>query len=266
MAVHAWISPGLAAALGPRTADPHTAVAGRAPLRPLARRRPPAPAGVQLPGADRAVRKRWTWPRASDRWKGALRITIAARSPARREADALRRLRALPSGPFAPEPLAVIESRTAGVLRSCTLLLVEIADAVDLAEWLVATPPGHARSDTLRDLAFRTREMHDAGLLDRDLHPRNVLVAAGRTWKIDCAHQLRARTSLGPERRALDLAALDVGFVRLATTRERVRFLRDYLGRDATRQRRRELCRLVDAARKRVDARESRRLPQQRQQ
>ena len=88
---------------------------------------------VELTGLGRVVRKVWTWPRRRDRLKGALRTTWAARSPARRELEALERLHALPSGPFAPEPLGYAEYRESGVLRACILVTREIAGAADLA-------------------------------------------------------------------------------------------------------------------------------------
>src|SRR5262245_33957731 len=131
---------------------------------------------VVLAGVGDVVRKRWTWPRRRDRLKGALRTTWAAQSPAQREHDALLRLRALPCGPFAPEPLGWLEERTGGVLQSCLLLTRAIAGATDLANWLVATPSTNARTRVLDDLARRVRAMHDAGLADFEMHPRNVLV------------------------------------------------------------------------------------------
>ncbi len=82
------------------------------------------------------VRKRWWWPRRGDRLRGAFRTTLAARSPAVREAAALRRLQDLASGPFAPVPLGWLERRERGILRACTLLLAFLDGAVDLATWL----------------------------------------------------------------------------------------------------------------------------------
>jgi hypothetical protein len=208
---------------------------------------------IDVPDLGRVVRKRWTWPRRSDRLKGALRTTWAARSPARREFEALARLHALAGGPFAPEPLGFLDHREHGVLRACVLVTREIEGAQDLAHWLVATPPGRARSTVLARLAERVREMHDAGLADFEMHPRNVLVvpATGSVLKVDCAKQ---RRRAGRDARARDLAALDVGLVRLARPRERDAFLRTYGADEALRA-------SIERERLRIDARESRRLP-----
>jgi hypothetical protein len=204
----------------------------------------------------RVVRKRWTWPRRRDRAKGALRTTWAARSPARREFDALARLVALPGGAFAPTPLGFLEERSHGVLRACVLVETEIEGAVDLARRLVESRPGRARTRLLARLARRTREMHDAGLVDFEMHPRNVLVAPATddVFKVDCAKQRRRAGPASERDRARDLAALDVGLTRLATDDERTDFFREYGAN-------RSLVEAVASGRRRIDARESRRLP-----
>jgi hypothetical protein len=234
-----------------------TAIEGLPVVRVLAHSRTTEAALVVLPDGSRAVRKRRVWPTARDRAKGALRTTVAAPSPARRERDALLRLRELPGGPFAPEPLGFADERRAGVLHRCLLLVEEVPDAVDLAAFLVAERDAARRAAVLADLARRTREMHAAGLLDREHHPRNVLVAGTRTWKVDCWKQRVRRSPVAASAATEDLAALDVGFVRLATPAERSAFLTEYLGRAPSAA----FLRALDKARSRIDARESRRLP-----
>lgn len=231
-------------------------------LQVLARSRTTQTAVVEVPGVGRVIRKSWWWPTARDRFKGALRTTWAAPSPAVREFDGLERLCGLPRGGFAPAPLAVVEDRNAGVLRGCTLLLTEIEGATDLGTWLRDQRDPALRRKVVEDLARRTAAMHDAGLLDRDHHPRNVLVMEreGRTFKVDCPRQ-RARGAPLPDRlAALDLGTLDVGLVRLATTRERMRFARAYAAARSAGAGPR-LCALALRARHATDARESRRLP-----
>jgi RIO-like serine/threonine protein kinase len=225
----------------------------------LARSRTTETVVATIDGFGRVVRKRWTWPRRRDRAKGALRTTWAARSPARREFEALARLVALPGGPFAPAPLGFLEERSHGVLRACVLVETEIDGAVDLARRLVDSSPGRARTRLLARLARRTREMHDAGLVDFDMHPRNVLVAPATddVFKVDCAKQ-RLRGGPASERdRARDLAALDVGLTRLATDAERAAFFSAYGAN-------RPLVEAVDRGRRRIDERESKRLPPRR--
>jgi hypothetical protein len=232
-------------------------IAGLSAMQVLARSRTTETTIVELPGGRRAVRKRWWWPRAADRAKGVFRTTVAARSPARREFEALTRLRALQSGAFAPRPLVFGEERTRGVLRACALVLDEIEDAVDLAVFLGDERSPRRRAAVLADLAARVRAMHDAGLVDRDLHPRNVLVAGGRTWKVDCPKQRAGRGAAQTAPRLDDLAALDVGLVRLATPEERAAFLAAALPEVPTAS----VLRALDRRRARIDARESKRLP-----
>ncbi|MCE9637564.1 MAG: lipopolysaccharide kinase InaA family protein [Planctomycetes bacterium] len=225
--------------------------------RLFARSRTTETCAVFIPGFGPAVRKRWWWPRAADRAKGAFRTTIGAASPARREAEALERLRRLPSGPFGPRPLAYEEERRVGVLHACTLILEEIEGAIDLATFLRDERDPARRAAVLADLGHRTREMHHAGLLDREYHPRNVLVAASRAWKVDCPKQRVRPVALPPSIAVEDLAALDVGLVRLASPAERSAFLAIALNGPPSV----ETLVALDVRRARIDARESRRLP-----
>lgn len=257
MAVASLLDSRLSAVAGATPADTAARIGSLTTVLLLTRSRTTETAVVEVPSVGRLIRKRWWWPRTSDRAKGAFRTTVAAHSPARREHAALTRLRALPGGPFAPAPLGVVEERRGGVLTACTLLLEEIRDAVDLATFLRDERDPAARAYVLTDLAVRTRAMHAAGLLDREHHPRNVLVADGRTWKVDCAKQRVRRGAVPPATAVGDLATLDVGLVRLATAEEREAFLEAALGvppDPALRAR-------LDAARARIDARESDRLP-----
>ena len=98
--------------------------------------------------------------------------------------------------------------------------------------------------------------MHDLKLVDFEMHPRNVLVGAtGRdVFKVDCAKQRRRAAAATQADRARDLAALDVGLVRLTTSAERAAFLRAY-GADVS------LEAAVLRERRRIDAREAGRLP-----
>lgn len=267
MPSRAVLPPQLALALGwdgdGMARDAGQAVAALAPLQILARSRTTETAVVALPGIPRVIRKRWWWPRRRDRAKGLFRTTLAAASPARREYDALLRLRALPGGPFAPAPIGYIEDRTAGVLMSCALLLDEIPGATDLAHWLRDEQDARRRREVLTDLARRTRAMHDAGIVDREMHPRNVLVepSACRTWKIDVPKQ---RTGRRPAPRADavdDLACLDVGLARLATPEERAVFIAAYLGASDDDRTRSALATEVAARRTVQDLREACRLP-----
>jgi hypothetical protein len=256
MAFRAHFGPTLRAALPAAAEEAWRSLTSLPATTEFAASRTTRTCAVEVPGAGRVVRKEWTWPRRRDRLRGALRTTWAARSPARREFDALARLVALPGGPFAPEPLGYAEHRERGVLRACVLVTREIAGATDLARWLVSARPGRARAHVLDRLAKRTREMHEAGLADFEMHPRNVIVvpASGDVRKVDCAKQRHRAGGVSLADRARDLAALDVGLVRLGTASERRSFFAAYGVNPA-------LLAAVEGARERIDARESRRLP-----
>jgi hypothetical protein len=127
------------------------------------------------------------------------------------------------------------------------------------------------RAQVLADLARRVRGMHDAGLADCEMHPRNVVVQPSlhRTWKIDVAKQ-RGYRGPAPRHAAIDdLACLDVGISRFATAAERRAFLAEYAanrtpanGTDAATDS--DVARLdAEVATRRMahDARESARLP-----
>lgn len=103
-----------------------------------------------------------------------------------------------------------------------------------------AADPVHARArrDLSLQLGAMLRATHDAGFRHHDLHWRNILVAerAGRptVFWIDCPRGQQAPRLL-PDRPFVlkDLATLDRVGHKACTLRERVRFLRMYLGDDA---------------------------------
>lgn len=207
------------------------------------------------------VRKQWRFPHARDRLRGVLRTTVLAPSPAVRELRALERLRELPDGPRAPRPHHAVEWRRLGVLERCELVLDLVPDSEPLDEFLRAVTDPHLRRAVLDDLATATAAMHQAGLVDGDHHPRNVLVQQDppRVWFIDSRKQ---RVGTRPSRTACagDLGALDVGLYRLATRTERLRALRRYLVACGDPDAVRDWVLTVRRARLALEPREARRL------
>ncbi len=207
------------------------AVADADPISEYTRSRTTDTSIVEVPGLGRAVRKRWRWPGAAERLKGIGRTTALALTPAEREFRALGRTYGDERLAFHPLPLAFLVARRGALARTAMLLLTEIPDTLDLAEFLLEEPAPQRRRQVLADLARRVGAMHADGVTDGDCHPRNVLVdaATGRTWKVDCGRQ-RARPRPADRRRAeYDLASLDVGLARFASRSERVRALNTYV-------------------------------------
>lgn len=93
--------------------------------------------------------------------------------------------------------------------------------------------PGRPLSETFTNLdalAMEIRKMHDAGLFSPDLFTRHIFVDGDRFTFIDMA-----RLDNGPASR--DLAALNITApLRTVTTRQRLRFLKKYGGRQLFRQ------------------------------
>ena len=98
-----------------------------------------------------------------------------------------------------------------------------------------STEARHLRDTLLRELAAMTRRIHEANFFHHDLVWRNVLVtweppAPPKLWWIDCPRGGFARFG-ARHRRIKDLASLDKVASRLVTRRERLAFMKRYLGK-----------------------------------
>jgi len=139
------------------------------------------------PGGVAAIRKRFWYPTARDRWSGFLRTTFAARSRVAGEARALARMAELGLQP--PLALAWGEARRHGFLVDSFLYLREL-DARPLDRWLEGARDRDERDATLAALGHFVATLHRAGLVDFDLHLRNVLRSGdGALAKIDSPFQ-----------------------------------------------------------------------------
>lgn len=144
-------------------------------------------AAASAPGGVAAIRKRFWYPTARDGWSGFLRTTFAARSRVAGEAAALARMAALGLQP--PLVTAWGEARRHGFLVDSFLYLRELA-APSLDRWLADARDRELRDATLAALGRFVAALHRAGLVDGDLHLRNVLRAAdGALVKIDSPFQ-----------------------------------------------------------------------------
>jgi len=244
------------------------AAANADPISEYTRSRTTDTSIVEVPGLGRAARKRWRWPGTAERLKGIGRTTALALTPAEREFRALGRTYGDERLVFHPGPLAFLVERRGALAHTAMLLLTEIPDTLDLAEFLLAERAPQRRRQVLADLAHRVGAMHADGVTDGDCHPRNVLVdtATARTWKVDCGRQ-RARPRPAERRRAeYDLACLDVGLARFASRSERARALRTYLAACPSAAASRSWSRRVTALAARIAPHEAQRLPARRDQ
>jgi tRNA A-37 threonylcarbamoyl transferase component Bud32 len=123
-------------------------------------------------------------------------------------------------------PIAKAERRRL-VLRDAALVVPEIRDALRLDEF--ADRLSHSEPDPLREALFAelariVRRMHDAGIVHRDLHAGNVLVAgpagAPRIHLIDL-HSVRVRATASRRQQRADLTKLLLSLRRHSTPEER---------------------------------------------
>jgi len=170
------------------------------------------------------------------------------RGRARGEWEALHILKGL--GVPCVAPVALGEHRRWGVLHSAVIVtegIEGVANLADFAESFFAerAQPGWARRRRALVAALATivARMHNKGFIDRDLHPRNVLVdetAEGfNLYVLDCPYGRRYASAGTVRRKAVrDLATLARGLAPYSTAGDRVRFLREYLRqRDGKRSR-----------------------------
>lgn len=135
-------------------------------------------------------------------------------------------------------PLVAYGEECGPVWENFSFILTEAADGRHTVRDFLRDCHDAARRRTVLDaLAVEIGKMHAAGLASPDLFTRHLFVDDNTTpprfCLIDMA-RLDARRSLSPRQRARDLAALHVTTpLRFATSRERLRFVRIYAGRDA---------------------------------
>ena len=177
-----------------------------------------APFGVAL------YRKRFWYPTARDRLRGALRTTWLARSRVEREAANLERLAGWGMQPRLL--LASGERRRRGVLHD-SFLCTRALDASPLDRELRDASP-ERRLALLDALGRFVATLHAHGFVDRDLHLRNLLATAdGAIVKIDSPFGSVVRWGREAAQRR-ELAALAAEIARLVPAEERDALTRAY--------------------------------------
>jgi tRNA A-37 threonylcarbamoyl transferase component Bud32 len=181
--------------------------------------------------AATAIFKRFRVTDARDPWLALLRRTPVIRSWT--IGHGLRE-RCLPTA----RPLAVLHRYRNGLPREGYLLTEKIENAIELRAWAdrMLLRPANERRLELREripaLARLIRQLHERGLVHRDLKAANILTSefAGdsRYWFIDLVGV--RRTSINDKQRAQNLARLLASFAKhpLVSRTDRLRFLRSY--------------------------------------
>ncbi len=158
----------------------------------------------------------------------------------------LHRLEAL--GVPAPRALAWGERRGVGGWRQGFLVTESLAAAPTLLHWSESHAASPALARLRRSLAECLARLHDAGLVHRDLHGRNVLVRDPEGQPGPCLIDFNEMGPARDEQEFIDDLARLNGFVE-ASRWQRARFLDDYLAaRGIARGERRQWLRQVDRA------------------
>ena len=135
-----------------------------------------------------------------------------------------------------PEVLACGERHVLGRDRASLLVVEALPSGRALGDVLAEHGPTDGRKKLLHALARFVRALHDGGFTHADLFAKHVFASQAENgdWSFAVIDLQRARHSrvVSPAHRARDLAALMVSVHPDATSLgERLRFLREYLGK-----------------------------------
>jgi hypothetical protein len=187
---------------------------------------------VPLAGGGAVFIKQYRFPTFLDGLRGMFRGTLFGRDKAQREFENLSRMKE--KGWPVPRPLAVGREWGGLFLKACVLVTEEVEGAERADLFLTRHPPPsrRKRAEGIEAAAEGVARMHREGYADGSLALRNLLLkwspGGCRIFKVDC-RKGRWRTPVGV--RALeDLARLDAGARPIVGLRDRLRFLRAYLG------------------------------------
>ncbi len=170
-------------------------------------------------------------------------LAAGLRPPPSRSRREWQNLRALAArGTAVAEPVAMGEVRRAGFFKRALLLVREVPDAVNLAEYLAGFPAAPTPAEVrdrhalARELGAFVRRMHDAGMAFRDLYAKHIFVRRSpddsgsfAPTLID-AQRAHRFPHLSPHHRWRDLAALEATLRETPATRtDRLRFVLAYV-------------------------------------
>jgi hypothetical protein len=177
---------------------------------------------------------------------------VADRIRGSRAARALRGAELLERVGFAhPRPIAALEWRSIGAVRTSYVLSEGLADARILSLFALTDGRNFRRRKWISErLACELRRLHEAGLYTRDLQETNLMLAAKGDeiviYFVDLEDFRRAhRVSL--RRRILNLVHLDRSIGRFVSRSQRLRFFYNYLGGKPDHQEaRRQIAQLLE--------------------
>ena len=171
---------------------------------------------------------------------------LVMRSRASAEWSASLAMREL--GVPAARALAFGERRVGGVLTEAVLVSEAIANATLLNK---ALGDADAKAATLAGVARLVRRAHDLGVLHRDLHGGNILLARGEYFFIDL-HRLSVGRPVSRRKRIASAGQLLAFLGKHIDENGRTAFVAEYLGPDAPPGEIAEFARLVEKAAERV--------------
>ena len=131
----------------------------------------------------------------------------------------------------AARSVAFGERRVAGVLTEAVLISEAIEEATPLSQAL-KDADADAKAGLLADVAKLVRKAHDCGVLHRDLHGGNILLAAGGLFFIDL-HRMTIGRPVSKRTRIRNLGHLLAFLGDDAEEYDCLAFVRAYLGPDA---------------------------------
>jgi tRNA A-37 threonylcarbamoyl transferase component Bud32 len=161
-----------------------------------------------------------------------------------------------------PEPLAALEMRSFGAVRSSWLITEALRKPRILSRFALADGRDFRRREWISAaLAKEIRRLHNAGLYTLDLQETNLMLAARdrqlTVYFIDTEDFRRVRR-VSANRRMLNLLHLDRSIGRFISRSQRLRFLYNYLGGRPTRVEARRIVGQIAAIAARLDGRKRR--------
>jgi hypothetical protein len=169
-----------------------------------------------------------------------------------------------------PEPLAAMDSYSAGAIRASYLVSRALVNADSLSRFMLG--PGEIKGRDVRRrkqisdaVAAQVRRLHESGIYTRDLQETNIMVedseAGGfKVYFIDL-EDFRRAAKVSWDRRMLNLVHLDRSIGRFLCRAARLDFLYSYLGHRPDRAAARKIVAEVEALRESIDRRKRRSVP-----